>query len=192
MRFFYCSISISPCLFVATALSAHSLHHQVPLTTMSSQVITDALPAHHSIQIFTSLVRDVESVSTLLSSSRHNCTVLAPTNTAMSALSHKPWEDPEEYKEFGANVYEGQAGQDRAQKNIQRFVEAHVVPKAPWAESDKVKTIAAAEGQDGKAIWWEDAGNGNKKLAPDGVSVDSVAASVSNGEVWIVNGVLKS
>ena len=173
------SLTASPSLFP----------FQAPLSnTMTSQVITDALPAHHSVQIFASLIRDVDSVALLLSSTTQNFTLLAPNNGAMKSLPHKPWEDPAEYKAFGTNVYEGPGGQDRAQKNIKKFVEAHVVPKAGLSEGEKVATLVGVE----KAVWWEDAGDGKRKIAPDGVSVESVAGGLANGEIWIIDGTLKA
>lgn len=187
-------LTLLPVTLLAAIIFASQPHQQAPLTTMSTnQVITDVLPSHRSVQIFTSLIRDVPAVSQLLSSSSssQNFTVLAPTNHAMSSLDHKPWEDPAEYKELGTNAYEGDAGKERAQRNIQRFVEAHVVAKAPWAENDKARTLVAGEGESEKAVWWEDAGDGKRKIAPDGVGVESVAARVKNGEVWVLDGVLK-
>ena len=176
----------------ATASRYQQLLH--PIEAMNSQIaITDELPTHRNIQIFTSLVRDVEPVSRLLSSaSKQNFTVLAPTNAAMTSLPHKPWEDPSEYATLGTNAYSGNAGQERAQKNIRRFVEAHIVAKAPWAENDKTAPLVEAEGETrkSKVLWWEDAGGGSRVIAPDGVKVENVAAKVANGEVWILDGTL--
>ena len=111
----------------------------------------------------------------------------------MTSMSHKPWEDPAEYKELGTNAYEGQQGEDRAHRNVRRFVEAHVVPRAPWPESDKAQTLAVGEGDSpsGKAVWWEDSGDGQRVIAPDGVKVTSVASQASNGEIWILDSILK-
>ena len=44
----------------------------------------------------------------------------------------------------------GNEGEDRAHRNLRRFVEAHVVPASPWQEGEKVETIG------GNRIWWED------------------------------------
>lgn len=64
-------------------------------------------------------------------------------------LPRKPWEDPEDYDKLGADAYEGPEGEGRAQNNLRRFVEAHVVPVSPWKEGEKVKTLAGGE------VWWE-------------------------------------
>lgn len=65
------------------------------------------------------------------------------------ALPRKPWEDPADYDNLGDQAYGGEEGEERAHRNMRRFVEAHVVPVSPWKEEEKVKTL------DGGAIWWE-------------------------------------
>ncbi len=70
-------------------------------------------------------------------------------NSAITSLPRKPWEDPVDYDELGEQAYEGEKGEERAHRNMRRFVQAHVVPVSPWKEGEKVKTL------DGGAIWWE-------------------------------------
>lgn len=88
-------------------------------------------------------------VAQRLEDNHQNTTVLAPLNSAIAGLDRKPWEDPKEYAAFGAQVYEGKDGEDRAQSNLRRFVESHVVPVSPWKEGEKVQTVA------GQEVWWE-------------------------------------
>lgn len=114
-------------------------------------ILSDVMGRDRSINIFAGLVRDVETVSRRLDDQSQNSTVLAPLNSAMEKLPRKPWEDPEEYDKLGADAYEGDDGWQRAQKNIRKFVEAHVVPQNPWAEGEKVKVLGA-EGE----VWWEE------------------------------------
>ena len=76
--------------------------------------------------------------------------MLAPLNSELQKLPRKPWEDPEDYNELGAKAYEGQSGEDRAQRNLRRFVEAHAVPVSPWKEGDKVDSMG------GGKLWWEE------------------------------------
>lgn len=194
-------VASSSALFISSLLSlvcTSHLHQQVVLgdgEVMSTIAIIDELPSHRNIQVFTSLIRDVQPISKLLSgSSRRNFTILAPTNAAMVSLPHKPWEDSVDYKLFGNEAYEGDTGQARAQKNIQAFVEAHILPKAPWTENDKTHSLAGSDGdgQSNKILWWEDSGDGARIISPDGVKVESVAATGSNGEIWIISGTLKS
>jgi len=72
-------------------------------------------------------------------------------------LPRKPWEDPEDYHNLGADAYKGDNGEERAKHNVQRFVEAHCVPASPWKEGEKLKTLAGGE------VWWE-ARNGVKMV----------------------------
>jgi len=51
---------------------------------------------------------------------------------------------------MGAQVYKGPDGEDRATRNLRRFVEAHTVPVSPWEEGDKVKSLR------GETVWWEE------------------------------------
>ncbi|KAI4734601.1 hypothetical protein E4T44_15281, partial [Aureobasidium sp. EXF-8845] len=127
------------------------------------------------------------SVSRRLEAGSHNTTLLAPLNTAITRLPRKPWEDPQDYAALGQNAYDGQSGEDRAHRNLRRFVEAHVVPESPWAEGHKVQTLG------GDTVWWEE--KDGKKLAspilpiqPGGIEVSSIPNKVANGEVWVLEG----
>lgn len=114
-----------------------------------SVILSDVMGKDRSINIFAGFTRDIGSIADRLSAAGSNTTVLAPTNSAITSLSRKPWEDPQEYAALGADAYEGPDGEDRAHRNLRRFVESHVVPVAPWQEGEKVKTIA------GQTVWWE-------------------------------------
>ncbi|CAJ2500043.1 Uu.00g028960.m01.CDS01 [Anthostomella pinea] len=144
-------------------------------------LISDVMGRDRSINIFASFTRDIASISSRLDSSLENSTVLAPLNSAVERLPRKPWEDPREYDAFGANAYEGGDGKDRAQRNLRRFVEAHVVPASPWAEKEKVKSLLDGD----REIWWE-MKDGVKVIKPDDIEVQSIASRVGNGEVWIL------
>lgn len=105
-------------------------------------VISDVLPKTKGINIFAQLTRDFDPIASRLNDASKNITVLAPKNSAVQALPRKPWEDPEDYEKFGeVNAYEGKDGQDRARRNLQRFVEAHVIPVSPWKEGEEVETF---------------------------------------------------
>lgn len=84
---------------------------------------------------------------------------------------------------MGANAYEGDDGRERAQKNLRRFVEAHLVTTSPWVEGKEDGKARTVEGE-GKAreLWWVQK-DGKKIIMPDGVEVDQVASQVANGEV---------
>lgn len=112
-------------------------------------ILTDVIGRDRSINIFAGFTRDISSVDDRLSDQSLNTTVLAPLNSAIVALSRKPWEDPEDYAELGPSAYDGDSGEERAHANLRRFVEAHIVPASPWAEGQKVETML------GDKIWWE-------------------------------------
>lgn len=114
-------------------------------------VMSDVVGKTRSINIFGSLTRDIAAVANRLSSKSSNTTLLAPINSAIEALPRKPWEDP-----HGTTVYEGDDGKDKAQENLTKFVQSHIVPVSPWEEGQKVKTLA------GQEIWWTT--EGDKKM----------------------------
>ncbi|KAF3057046.1 hypothetical protein GL218_05995 [Daldinia childiae] len=147
-------------------------------------LISDVMGRDRSINIFAGFTRDIASISSRLDDSSKNSTVLAPRNSAVEKLPRKPWEDPKDYDALGANAYEGEDGQDRAHRNMMRFVEAHVVSVSPWQEGEKVKTLLDGD----REIWWE-MKDGVRVIQPDGIQVDSIASRVGNGELWILNGV---
>ena len=149
----------------------------------SSLLISDVIARNQRIGIFSSFTRDIDSVSSRLESSAVNTTILAPENSEMAKLPRKPWEDPEDYQILGAEAYSGDDGQSRAQENLKRFVEAHIVPISPWKAGERVKTLAGSE------VWWESR-DGKRYVQPGNVEVAEVADKVANGEVWILQGVL--
>ena len=112
--------------------------------------ISDVIGKERVINIFAGFTRDIDSISKRLNANDQNTTVLAPLNSELQKLPRKPWEDPDDYNELGAEAYEGQSGEDRAQRNLRRFVEAHVVPVSPWKEGEKVDSMG------GGKLWWEE------------------------------------
>ncbi|ROT42338.1 hypothetical protein SODALDRAFT_374686 [Sodiomyces alkalinus F11] len=146
-------------------------------------ILSDVMSRDKSINIFAGLAQDIDPVTLRLDDSNKNTTVLAPLNSAVESLPRKPWEDPYEYNNLGADAYQGDEGRERARRNLRRFVEAHLVPQSPWGENEKVKTI------DGdREVWWESR-DGTKFIQPDNIEVVSVASAVANGEIWIVKDV---
>jgi len=105
-------------------------------------LISDVIGTDNRMGIFSSFTRNVDSVSSRLDSSAQNTTVLAPEDAAIRKLPRKPWEDPQDYETLGANAYAGQDGESRAQKNLRRFVEAHIVPESPWRAGQEMQTLA--------------------------------------------------
>ncbi len=115
----------------------------------SEVVISDVIGKERSIGIYAGFTRDIDSISKRLDDGSQNATVLAPLNSEITRLPRKPWEDPREYAALGDGAYHGSDGEGRANKNLRRFVEAHIVPESPWEEGKKVKTLA------GNTVWLE-------------------------------------
>jgi len=143
-------------------------------------VLSDVMGRDRSINLFAGFVRDIESASQRLDDSSKNTTVLAPLNSAIEKLPRKPWEDPRDYGALGPKAYEGEDGPARAHRNLQRFVEAHMIPVNPWVEGKNAKAIG-----DDQTIWWEEK-NGVKMIQPGDIEVVSIASTVANGQVWII------
>lgn len=120
-----------------------------PIGGSDTIILSDVLGRDRSINIFAGFTRDIAQISQRFADGGQNTTILAPVNSAIMGLPRKPWEDPEDYDKLGANAYEGEDGEERAHKNLRRFVEAHIVPVSPWKEGEKVKTLVGDE------VWWE-------------------------------------
>ncbi|KAF1812403.1 hypothetical protein P152DRAFT_397808 [Eremomyces bilateralis CBS 781.70] len=153
------------------------------MSTSSKVILSDVLGKSQAIHIFSGFTRDIDQVSKRLDDAAQNATILAPANDAIMKLPSKPWEDPKDYAEFGESAYNGDSGADKAQENLKRFVEAHIVVGSPWNEREKRETLT------GKTIWFEKV-DGKTIILPKGIEVTSIASRVANGEVWILNGVL--
>jgi len=101
----------------------------------------------------------------------------------MQALPRKPWEDPPNDK----SGVSAARNEDKAAENLQKFVEAHVIPASPWKEGQagKTKTIG------GRDLWWETRDDGKRRVVmPGDVEVDGVVGKVGNGEIWALRGVI--
>lgn len=166
------------------ASSAVSQLQQPMAAPTSSVVLSDVLPTQKQTSIFASFTRDIDAVSTRLETSSQNTTLLAPVNSAIQSLPRKPWEDPRDYVSLGTQAYDGKDGEDRAHKNLRRFVEAHVVPTSPWKEGEKVESLA------GGKVWWESRAEGKRVVMPGEVEVENAGKACGNGEVWTLKGVL--
>ena len=112
-------------------------------------MISDVIGKERSINIFAGFTRDTDTIAARFDDTGKNSTVLAPLNSAIQKLPRKPWEDPEDYNALGEDAYSGKGGEDRANRNLRRFVEAHVVPSSPWTEGKKMTTVG------GSTVWWE-------------------------------------
>ncbi|OAA54143.1 fas1 domain containing protein [Niveomyces insectorum RCEF 264] len=147
-------------------------------------MLSDVLGRDRSINVFAGFTRDFAAITHRFDDVAQNSTILAPRNDAIEALPRKPWEDPQDYDGLGADAYEGTDGRARAQRNLRRFVEAHIIPVSPWPAGYKARPLAG-----GAEVWWETTADGKKVIQPGNIEVDSVASTVANGQVWIIKGV---
>lgn len=138
--------------------------------TATGEVITDALNRDRSISLFGGFTRTVEAIGKRLEDSSKNATVLCPENAAIKQLPRKPWEDPADYDTFGVEAYDGDEGKSRADKNLRRFVEAHIVPVSPWKEGEKAMALA------GNSVWWES--KDGKKIVGDSLSKSNLRLNI--------------
>ncbi|KAI9163130.1 FAS1 domain-containing protein [Paramyrothecium foliicola] len=152
------------------------------IQTQPAVALADVLGPNRALTTFSSLSRHHVATNALLDDRACDppLTVLAPLNSAFDALPRKPWEHP-----AGSNVdsFAGPDGKDRADSNLARLVDAHIVGQSPWDQGDKAKTLG------GRELWWEER-NGKMLIMPDEVEVERVASRVANGELWIIRGVL--
>lgn len=154
------------------------------------------------------MLGDIKRISERLDDNSKHTTVLAPLNSAITQLPRKPWEDPSDYETLGSQAYDGSGGEDRAYRNLRRFVEAHIVPQNNWEEGRKVETAG------GTTVWWENKGGrklvrafshgfasdkginhmwnmtNEPQLQPGDIEISSVIEKVSNGEIWVIKGCL--
>ncbi|KAL9598929.1 MAG: hypothetical protein Q9219_004195 [cf. Caloplaca sp. 3 TL-2023] len=131
-------------------------------------IISDVIGKDRAINIFAGFTRDIDTISKRLDDKTQNTTVLAPLNSEIQKLPRKPWEDPTDYDTLGEDAYQGAAGEDRAHRNLRRFVEAHTVPASPWKEGQKIKSIGGGE------LWWENKDGTKVVSARNGTGVKQV------------------
>ncbi|KKZ62696.1 hypothetical protein EMCG_00379 [[Emmonsia] crescens] len=147
--------------------------------------VSDILAKTREVNIFSSLTRDIEPVSARFNNETERSTVLAPLNSAIQGLPRKPWEDPADYETFGDKAaYAGKEGEGRAARNLRRFVEAHIVPASPWPSQEKIETVG------GGSIYWKKGDDGKVYIHPGKIEVQRIMTQASNGEVWILKGVI--
>ncbi|RKF80276.1 FAS1 domain-containing protein [Golovinomyces cichoracearum] len=149
----------------------------------TSVLLSDVIGSSRSTNAFAGFTRSFASITRLLEADDSNITVLAPTNRAIMKLPQRPWEDPSEYSTLGEDAYEGKIGEDRALKNLETFVESHLMWVSPWKEGEMAKSMS------GKEYCWH-IKDGVKIIQPGNVEIIEVLNSVRNGELWLIDGVL--
>lgn len=194
-------LSLSDFLYRVSRLTNPASSHQEPIMnipnivmppskegTESSEgggddiIISDVIGRDRAINIFAGFTRKIDNISSRLDNGSENTTVLAPLNSEILKLPRKPWESPKDYEEIGQNAYEGSDGEDRAQRNLRRFVEAHIVPASPWQEGEKVDSLG------GGKVWWENK-DGKKTVSMPEDTQDNMLSGRIKGPTWRYRGI---
>ncbi|POS83258.1 hypothetical protein EPUL_004355, partial [Erysiphe pulchra] len=127
-------------------------------------MLSDTLGITRVVSGFAGMTRNFPHITSKLGNGRTQKTILAPSNEAIAAMPRKAWENPDEYSTLGSEVYEGEEGKERADQNLQKFVESHIIPLSPWADNVKVKTLAGTE------YWWH-MKDGHRIIQPGDIKV---------------------
>ncbi|RKF62414.1 FAS1 domain-containing protein [Erysiphe neolycopersici] len=147
-------------------------------------MLSDILGISRVVGGFAGMTRNFPHITNRLEDYRMHKTVLAPTDEAIAAMPRKPWENPDEYSTLGSEAYEGEEGEERADQNLQKFVESHIIPLSPWADKMKVETLAGTE------YWWH-LKDGYRIIQPGDIKVlDVMRSSEEDSELWIIDGVM--
>lgn len=144
--------------------------------------LADVAGRDRQIGIFMRLMQGQKAVAMRLYDS--NAIILAPVNAALTNLSPKPWQATKD--EAQATNHDGSDDADAeklAQKTLEKFVGRHIVPRYPWRAGEKAETLT------GRSIWYEEE-EGKKVIKPDNILVFVTSEVVSNGEVWMIEGIL--
>ncbi|CDO73412.1 hypothetical protein BN946_scf185013.g46 [Trametes cinnabarina] len=97
----------------------------IPVTYSGKPSLADLLTIESSASIFYSYARETE-LSKLFSDAHAQITLLVPTNKAVIALPRKPHEGPAPIRE-GVILSEAEFD-DLSKKNVERWVQAHIIP----------------------------------------------------------------
>jgi len=135
--------------------------------------------------IFTTFTDDTQA--TRLSNESLNSTLLAPRNSALQTLPRKPWEDKSNdeqvTKHDSKDLLWNKEAEDKARKNVEDFVAAHVVTKYPIQEGDNLPTL------NGSTVSYKVKG-GEKYILPGNIKVLS-EREAANGAIWVLDGVIE-
>ncbi|KAL1748495.1 hypothetical protein HDZ31DRAFT_29490 [Schizophyllum fasciatum] len=94
-----------------------------PQLSQGGPSLADLLTITPSVSIFYSYARELQ-LSSLFADSSRQITLFAPTNKAVVSLPRKPHEDPT----IKEGIITEQEYDSRSKRNIERWVEAHIVP----------------------------------------------------------------
>lgn len=144
--------------------------------------IADVIPIDRSLTIYSDLVRTSADIQGAFGDAKKRFVVLAPQNSAIVALGRKPWDDRPD--DTDSRRFQGQGGEDRAQENIMRFVQAHILTAERFDEGDRATNLL------GEKLYWKRDADGKKRIYPGGIAVVSERNTAVNGDIWVLDGVI--
>lgn len=129
--------------------------------------------------IMSDYAMNLEGIARRLLDPSQRTLVLAPINSAITALPRKPWVDgPVDAQDPKISPLRNE---DRAARNIEAFVERHVVSQYPLPAGAEAKNMA------GQAISVEMKDEEKYINGKYKVLVEKTAA---NGAIWVISGVI--
>src|SRR5208282_302814 len=91
------------------------------------------------------IVTSLMMQATRLSDESVNSTLLVPRNSALQTLPRKPWEDKSDNEQVtthdSKDLLWNKEAEDRARKNLEDFVAAHVITNYPIQEGKDLPTL---------------------------------------------------
>lgn len=150
-------------------------------TTQGVPLLGDIFGSLRQCTIIGDYVRSAQTVSDRMVDSQRQTLILAPINSAIVSLPRKPWQDgPENAQDPRVDVMRND---DRASKNIEAFVDRHVIPMFPVEAGTTARNLA------GQTLLFE-IKDGDKYIDGKHKVLDEKLAS--NGAIWVISGVIEA
>ncbi|BGP14712.1 hypothetical protein JCM10213_002759 [Rhodosporidiobolus nylandii] len=159
--------------------------HFVP--SSSSPTLADLLTRSKTARMFYGYSRDSAAVSTLLLDSTGSVTVLAPTDSAITALARKPHQGPPPRNADGGEVRASVEDERAAAEYLERWCKAHIVLERVQLEEDGWEEREYATMAGTMVRFARSADGKGRTLLPGDVEVVG-EETASNGKVLYLQG----
>jgi hypothetical protein len=193
-----------PCVFAAMQDSAQQLPLVPPAAPASQNArlpsLADLLTIEPSASIFYSYARElslsqlfsepVAAAETLGQPLNGGLTLVVPTNRAVMALSRKPHQGPSKTADDDNTVVSEEEFDRQSKENIQRWVEAHIIPIYPLDVSTHMTYDTLLKG---KSVSFTASQNPQMPMTvEDGENSIKILSSKtgSNGVLYIIDGTI--
>lgn len=125
--------------------------------------------------------------ATRLADDSVNSTLLVPRNSALQTLPRKPWEDKSDdekvTKHDSKDFLWSKEAEDKARKNVEDFVAAHIVTKYPIQDGKDLPTLS------GSTVSYT-IKRGETYILPGNIKVLG-QREAANGAIWVLDGVIE-